>query len=315
MKVLVTGAAGFIGSHLSHNLLNKGYDVIGIDNFNNFYSPEVKRNNIKKLSKHKSFKFIEGSFCNKETVLKLFLEKPDTVAHLGAMANVRYSVKHPDLFVDTNVVGTNNLLEFACKNNVKNFVFASTSSIYGQREKTPFIETDSTDLPLAPYPATKKAGELLGHAYHNMNKLNFTALRFFNVYGPAGRPDMMPYIVTEKLVEDEEITLFDNGKMFRDWTYIDDIVSGVTLALENPLGYEILNLGRGEPVEMTEFLEITQNLTGKKAIINVIDAPESEPKITCASIDKARKLLGYDPKTNLKDGLSNFWDWYKENII
>ena len=316
MKILVTGAAGFIGSSLTESLLERGDEVIGIDNFHDYYSPERKRANIKPLKDNSKFTFIEGDFTDADTVTKLFSEhQPERVSHIGAMANVRYSVRHPLLFVQTNVHGTALLLDAAVKHGAKHFVFASTSSVYGQRENVPFFETDSTDLPLAPYPATKKSGELLGHAYFNMHGLTFTALRFFNVYGPKGRPDMMPYIVIDNLVNDREITLFDAGKPKRDWTFIEDILSGVIAAIDNPFGFEVFNLGRGEPVQMTEFMEIMQRLVDKDARIVNTPKPASDPDITYANVDKARDMLNYNPSVSLADGLQKFWEWYQKEVL
>ena len=315
-KILVTGGAGFVGSSLCKKLLDRGDLVIALDNFHNYYSPEQKRKNISSFLDNKNFHLIEGDFRSKELLEDLFIKhKPDTIAHLGAMANVRYSVDHPGLFVDVNVLGTNNLLELSVKYLVENFVFASTSSIYGQRTDVPFFENDISDHPLAPYPASKKSGELFGYAYHNMHQLNFTALRFFNVYGPRGRPDMMPFIVAKSLYEGREITLFDEGKLERDWTYIDDVVNGVILALDKQLGYEIINIGRGEPSSMQKFMEIMQEHTDIQAKIINTEAPLSEPKITYADIRKAKNLLGYNPQTSLKEGLGNFLEWYKDSYL
>lgn len=312
MKVLVTGAAGFIGSTLSDVLLTRGDEVIAVDNFNDYYSPARKRANVAPFLNKPGFHLHELDFRDREGVDALFTaEKPEVVAHLGAMGSVRYSVKNSYVYIETNIAGTNNLLEAARQNNVHNFVFASTSSVYGQTQDVPFVETQRTDHPLAPYPASKKAGEVLGHAFHNMHGLNFTALRFFNVYGPKGRPDMMPYIVTDRIVHQQEITLFDNGQMHRDWTYIDDIISGVVAALDKPLGYEIINLGRGEPVLMADFMNILEEIIGQKAIITVKPAPASEPKITFARVDKARELLDYNPQTSVVDGLNQFWAWFQ----
>jgi UDP-glucuronate 4-epimerase len=187
--------------------------------------------------------------------------------------------------------------------------------VYGHTTQLPFIETDPCNLPLAPYPASKKACEVMGYTYHNLHQMNFTALRFFSVYGPKGRPDMMPFMVTDRIVKGEEITLFDAGQMKRDWTYVDDIVNGIIAAMERPLGYEIINLGRGEPVLMADFVEIIEELTGKKAILATPPAPASEPKITFANIDKARNLLGYNPQTLVTDGLHKLWHWYQQQIM
>ena len=316
MKILVTGAAGFIGSHVCDSLLEAGNQVIGIDNFNDYYSPERKRKNIAALDGRKRFSFFELDFTDRDKLNELFeKEKPQRVIHLGAMANVRYSVKRPDLFIDNNITGTANLLEFASKHKIDNFVFASTSSIYGQREDVPFIETDNSDLPLAAYPASKKAGELLGHAWYNMSGMNFSSLRFFNVYGPNGRPDMMPWKVIEAIKTGKEITLFNDGEMYRDWTYIGDIVSGVIAAVERPLGYQVFNLGCGEPHSMKQFMKIYEKLAGKEIPYVAVDAPKSEPIRTFASIDKAKKLLDYNPRVSLEVGLTRFWEWYQENLI
>jgi len=316
MKILITGGAGFIGSSLTETLLNRGDTVIAIDNFNDYYSPARKRANVAPFLGNPRYHLHEIDFSEREPVEAVFAEHhPDAVAHLGAMGSVRYSVKHPHLYVRVNIVGSVNVLDAAQRVGVGNFVFASTSSIYGQTDQIPFVETQTTDYPLAPYPASKKAVEAMGYAYHNMHGLNFTALRFFNVYGPKGRPDMMSYIVTEKLVKREPITLFDNGKMRRDWTFIDDIISGVVAAIDRPLGYERINLGRGEPVWMTDFIEILEEITGEKAIINAVPAPASEPKVTFANVDKARRLLDYDPQTSVADGLAAFWAWYQQNVM
>lgn len=315
MKVLVTGAAGFVGSTLCDALLRRGDEVVGLDNFDPYYSPERKRANVAPLATSGRFTMIEATFVDREFILGLMdSHKPDVVAHLGALGSVRYSVKHPELYIQTNIVGTANLLEAAVRFPVRNFVFASTSSVYGQTEKVPFVETDPTDRPLAPYPASKKSGEVLGHAWHNMHGLPFTALRFFNVYGPKGRPDMMPYIVLESILNDRPFTLFDGGDMRRDWTFVDDIVAGVIAAIDKPLGFEVINIGRGQPVLMTDFVQIMEELAGRKSRPQIAPAPASEPKITYASIDKAQRLLGYQPSTSIREGLGRFHQWYMGEV-
>ena len=237
--------------------------------------------------------------------------RPNAIAHLAAMANVRYSIGRAPLYNQVNITGSVNLLEAAKQQETGNFVFASTSSIYGKTPNVPFVEDDACNLPLSAYPASKKAIELLGYTYHNLHGMNFTAVRFFSVYGPRARPDMMPFMVTDRIARGETVTLFDAGDMKRDWTFVDDIVSGVDLALRKPLGYEIVNLGRGEPVLMRDFVTIVEELVGKEAILDTPPAPPSEPKITFANINKARRLLGYDPQIPVREGLEKLWAWYQ----
>lgn len=316
MKVLVTGAAGFIGSHLSEALLDRGDTVVAIDNFNDYYSPKRKRANAECFRHHENCEFIEGDICDEPAIKSLFERHQfDAVAHLAAYGGVRYSIGRANLYVNVNIVGSVNLLEGARCTGVNSFVFASTSSVYGNTTQLPFIETDPCNLPLAPYPASKKSIEVMGHTYFNLHKMNFTALRFFSVYGPRGRGDMMPFMVTDRIVRDEEIVLFDKGQMKRDWTYVADIVSGIVGAIDHPVGYEVINLGRGEPVLMSDFVEIVENLAGKKAILTTPPAPPSEPKVTFANIDKAKRLLDYNPQTPVEEGLARMWEWYGEEIL
>lgn len=315
MKVLVTGGAGFIGSHVADALLTRGDRVICLDNFNDYYDPAHKRRNVESALSHPAYTLYEADIRDAEAVERIFAsEKPDKVIHLAAMAGVRYSIERAPLYVAVNIQGTVNLLEAARHHQVRNFVFASTSSVYGRSQQIPFREQDPTDQPLAPYPATKKAGEVMGHAYHNMFDLKFTAVRFFSVYGPRGRPDMMPYLVTDRIFRDEEIVLFDAGQMRRDWTYVDDIVSGVLAAVDADLPYEIINLGRGEPMLMADFVRLIEELMGKRARLVTPPAPPSEPPITYADISKARRLLGYHPRTSVEEGMRRFVDWYRRQV-
>jgi UDP-glucuronate 4-epimerase len=315
LKVLVTGAAGFIGSHLAEALLGRGDEVIAVDNFNDYYDPARKRANVAHFQDHPRLTFYEADIRDADKMYKIMADHcPDVVAHLAAMGGVRYSIGRAALYTDVNLRGTVGLLEVARGGAVPHFVYASTSSVYGNTDCIPFEETDPCNQPLAPYPATKKAAEIIGYTYHNLHNLNFTALRFFSVYGPRGRPDMMPFMVTHRIVNGREIQLFDAGQMWRDWTYIDDIIAGVVAAIDRPLGYEIINLGRGEPVLMADFVNIIEGLIGKRAVLSTPAAPPSEPKVTFADISKARRLLGYDPKTAVADGLARTWDWYQREI-
>jgi UDP-glucuronate 4-epimerase len=316
VKVLVTGAAGFVGSHLCEALLARGDDVVAIDDFNDFYDPARKRSNAAGFRDHERCEFIEGDIRDEQAMDALFARhEPESVAHLAAYGGVRYSIGRAPLYTSVNIAGSISLLEAARHHGCARFVFASTSSAYAKTEQIPFVETDPCNLPLAPYPASKKAVEVLGYTYHNLHDLNFTAVRFFSVYGPRGRPDMMPYMTTDRIARGEEIVLFDGGDMKRDWTYVADIVAGVIAALDRSLGYEIINLGRGEPVLMSDFVSIVEKLVGKSAILSTPPAPPSEPKITFANIDKARTLLDYAPKTSIHDGLEALWRWYESEVM
>jgi len=316
LKVLVTGAAGFIGSHLAEALLGRGDEVIGVDNFNDYYDPARKRANIIPLQDQPRLTFYEADIRDTDRMQRVAADHcPDVIAHLAAMGGVRYSIGRAPLYTDVNLQGTVGLLEVARGGAVPHFVFASTSSVYGKTDRIPFEETDPCNQPLAPYPATKKAGEMMGYTYHNLHNMSFTALRFFSVYGPRGRPDMMPFMVTHRIVNGREIQLFDAGQMKRDWTYVDDVIAGVVAAIDRPLGYEVINLGRGEPVLMADFVNIIEDLVGKRAILTTPPAPPSEPKVTFADISKAHRLLNYDPKTSAADGLARMWDWYQQEIL
>ncbi len=316
MNILITGAAGFIGSHVAEVLLARGDEVTGLDNFNDYYDPARKRANVALLTPNPRFTLHEADVRDAERMECMCAESHfDAVVHLAAMANVRYSIERAPLYVDVNVRGTVNLLEAARKAGVPHFVFASTSSVYGRTGLLPFREDDALGRPLAPYPATKIAGEVMGHAYHSLFDLSFAAVRFFSVYGPRGRPDMMPYIITDCVFHDREFTLYEAGEMYRDWTYITDIVSGVVAAVDRPLGYQVINLGHGEPVRMADFVELIEELVGKKARMTTPPAPPSEPPITYADITKARDLLDYDPTTSVADGMHRFWEWYQAKIL
>lgn len=310
---MITGVAGLVGSHLAEALLAQGRHVVGIDNFNDYYSVQQKRDNVAGFEHHDRFTLYEADIRDTRKVDQVFdAHKPSAVAHLAAMASVRYSIGRAPLYTDVNITGSTNLLEAANTHGINNFVFASTSSCYGHTNTLPFIEADPSNTPLSAYPATKKAVELMGYTYHNLHQLNFTALRFFSVYGPRPRPDMMPFMVTDRIMRGQPVTLFNSGNMQRDWTYVDDIVDGVISAIDKPLGYEVINLGKGEPVLMADFVRILEEHLGKQAILECPDAPASEPAITFANIDKAKALLGYNPKTSVRDGLARLVQWYEQ---
>ena len=316
MKILVTGAAGFIGSNLAEKLAKRGDSVIGLDNFNDYYDPAKKRANAARLAAYPNFRLVEDDIRHRQAMFDLFAaEKFDGVAHLAAMAGVRNAVLHPDLYVEVNLNGTQNLMDAArAAGNMPNFVMASTSSVYGNTTQIPFVETDPCDRPLQPYAAAKRAAEMLGHAYHHLYGLNFTAVRFFTVYGPNGRPDMMAYLVAESVAKGTQIPLYDGGQMVRDWTYIDDITDGVVAALDTPLGYEIINLGRGEPTLLKDFVTLIETLGGRPA--NVIHKPRLAADFVKneADISKARRLLGYNPQVSVEQGVRRFWEWYESTI-
>ena len=312
MSYLITGGAGFVGSHVAKNLLERGEQVTIIDNFNNYYDPEIKERNAEQLAQHNQCTLIRGDIRDVELISRLFAEQKIThVAHLAAMAGVRASVEQTRLYMDVNLTGTMNLLEAGKSAQIEQFVFASTSSVYGRTQILPFIETDTADRPLAAYPASKRAAELLAHAYHNLNDMNVTVLRFFNVYGPAGRPDMMPARLMAATQSGEVMQLFNGGDIHRDWTYIDDTVGGVIAALDKPLGYEIINLGCGAPISLTDFVSIIEEYAGRAIRKVAVPTPLSDPPITFCDNHKARDLLGFAPSVALREGLQRTWAWHR----
>jgi UDP-glucuronate 4-epimerase len=311
MTILVTGGAGFIGSQLTQALRARGDKVVVIDNFNNYYDPALKEANVARFENDPLVTVVRGDICDEALIEKLMQEHGiRKIAHLAAMAGVRNSVNEAPLYLEVNVKGSMNLMEVARRHKIDQFVQASTSSVYGETKRLPFVEDDNADKPLAPYPATKRAAELLGHSYYHMFGLNVTALRFFNVYGPHGRPDMMPIKVIKAILEDQPITLFNGGNLSRDWTYIDDIVAGVVAAIDRPLGYEVINLGYGAPLSMVDFVDYFEQLSGKTVERINAPAPASEPPITFCDNSRARRLLGFDPQVKVHEGLKRTWDWY-----
>ncbi len=311
MTTLITGGAGFIGSHLAARLLAEENPVVILDNFDSYYDPAVKRANIQRLGE--KVVVVEGDVRDAALIERLFDEYGITrVAHLGGLAGVRYSVDNGALYADVNTRGSVNLMDAARKHDVSIFIQASTSSVYGATTKIPFSEEDAPDQPLSPYPASKRAAEIFGHSYHHLFGLNVTVLRFFNVYGPNGRPDMMPLRAIHAILKGDMIDLYNGGDIKRDWTYIEDIVDGITAALKRPMGYRIFNLGYGSPILLTDFIHIYEDLIGKKAITRSVPAPASEPPINYCDNSLAMELLSFSPKVGIRQGLKNTWDWYQQ---
>ncbi len=303
MKIIVTGAAGFIGSHTSLKLLEEGHDVVGVDNFNDYYDPRIKEKNAKELN------VIKADIRDEDRINKIFKEhKPTHVIHLAARAGVRPSIKDPELYNDVNINGTLNMLSAA--RDVENFVFASSSSVYGGSKEIPFTETQWPLKPISPYAATKLGGENLCRYFHEQFNLNTTCLRFFTVYGPSGRPDMAPYLFTDAIANGRPIKRFGDGSTKRDYTFVSDIVDGIVAAAKKPLGYEVINLGNNQPVMLSDFISTIEKILNKKAeIIQYPDQPGDVP-ITYANIDKAKELLGYSPNVSIEEGMQKFINWY-----
>jgi UDP-glucuronate 4-epimerase len=318
-KVLVTGAAGFIGSHTVEALLARGDEVVGIDNLDPYYDVSQKRANLAEIQcapQARHFSFIEGDIRNDELVRCAFSEHKFEVAiHLAAMAGVRASIEQPQLYVDVNMNGTLNLLEAARVIGLKHFVFASTSSVYGNSVRLPFHEDMPADRQLSPYAVTKRAGELMGHTYHHLYGQNFTALRLFTVYGPRNRPDMMAFKVLHSIFSGQDLPLYGGGNMYRDWTYVADTVAGILAAADRPLGYEIFNLGRGESVLLLEFVRTIEELVGRKAKLLAAPKLDSDAAATQADVGKARQLLAYAPKVSILDGIVHCLSWYQRSML
>ena len=315
--ILVTGSAGFIGNNLSMKLIGKCKSLICIDNMNPYYDPELKKSRKKRLdtkanlSNVANYHFLELDLKDQNKVNEVIKKyKPDIICHLAAQAGVRYSLDYPHAYVEDNITVTVNILEAAKENSIKDVIFASTSSVYGLNEDVPFNENISIDSTISTYAATKRSCELLCHTYNYLYDIRFRILRFFTVYGPWGRPDMALFLFTKSILNDEPIKVFNSGKMRRDFTYVDDITDGFLLAIQTPLDYEIINLGGGEPVELIDFIEMIEKRLGKKAKKELLPLQPGDVPMTSADISKARKLLGYNPQTRVKEGVNNFIDWY-----
>lgn len=310
-RLFVTGAAGFIGFHLSLALLKRGDFVVGLDNFNSYYDPLLKRRRAERLLQAGA-EVIEGDICDKEKLFSLIEKiKPTHVVHLAAQAGVRHALKDPESYVKSNLEGFVNVLESLKNHPEIRFLYASSSSVYGQNEKTPFSIDDRTDRPANLYAATKKSGELLAAAYHHIYGLPVTGLRFFTVYGPWGRPDMAYYAFTEAILKGRPIELFNEGKMARDFTYIDDIVEGTLAAIDLGSSEELFNLGHSHPILLLDFVETLEKLLGKKAKKVFLPPKKGEVLPTAADIEKSRQKLAFSPKVDLKTGLSHFVEWFK----
>ena len=309
-KILVTGAAGFIGSHLCERLIARGDSVAGLDNFDAFYDRKIKESNIETLLKSKKFKLIEGDIRSSQDVQAACEKGIDVIVHLAAKAGVRPSIEDPSGYADVNINGTLVMLEAAKKFNVKKFIFASSSSVYGNNKKVPFSETDNVDNPISPYAATKKAGELICYTYHNLYNINMSCLRFFTVYGPRQRPDLAIHKFARLISAGKSIPMYGDGSMMRDFTYIDDIISGVIAAVDKCSGYEIFNLGQSQPVRLDDLIKKIEKALGKQAIIERMPLQPGDVEKTFADISKAKAILGYNPKTEISKGLDEFADWF-----
>jgi UDP-glucuronate 4-epimerase len=310
MKILVTGGAGFIGSALSLRLQQEGHTVVIIDDFNSYYDVNLKRARVDFFLQ--KCHVIEGDITNKAFLKEVFsAHQFDCVCHLAAQAGVRYSVSNPSVYVDTNVRGTQNILEVMHEHGITKMVYASTSSIYGNDTVAPFKEDASGNHPVSMYAATKKAGELIAHVYSSLYLMDITCLRFFTVYGPWSRPDMAMLSFAQKIDRGEAIDIYNNGELKRDFTYIDDIVDGFVKAVETPQGYQIINLGYGNPALLMTFVELLEEKLGKKAIKNFVPMQEADVFLTSADTSKAKELLGFEAKVSFEEGVGKFVEWYR----
>ena len=314
----VTGGAGFIGSSLAERLIKEGNKVIVIDNFCDFYNPAIKENNVKELLNNSNFKLYRNDIRDREAIKRIFDENDiDVVIHLAAMAGVRPSIENPVLYQEVNCMGTQNILEEMKAHSLKNLVMASSSSVYGNCKEVPFNENMIVDFAISPYAATKKANEVMTHVYHKLFDMNVIMLRFFTVYGPKQRPDLAINKFTRILFEGKEIPMFGDGTTSRDYTYIDDIVDGIIRSCDyvsnNNSVYEILNLGNFSPISLKEMIAVIGKVVGVEPKIKQLPMQPGDVDRTYADVSKAKRLIGYDPKTSFEQGIKNFVEWYKEN--
>jgi UDP-glucuronate 4-epimerase len=313
MKVLVTGAAGFIGSHLSERLLNDGLMVIGLDNFDNFYDPQIKRRNIEDCLKNKNFRLIGADIRDSSAIEKAIGDGVEIIAHLAARAGVRPSIEKPLLYADVNINGTMVLLEAARKHKIDKFVFGSSSSVYGNNQKVPFSEDDCVDFPISPYAATKKAGELICHTYYQLYGISIMCLRYFTVYGPRQRPDLAIHKFAKLIEQSRPIPVYGDGSMMRDFTYIDDIVDGTVAAMNKCTGFHLYNLGESRPISVNDLIAEIEKALGKKAIREYLPQQPGDVQRTYADVTKAVNELGYKPNTTIQVGLAKFVQWLRQN--
>jgi len=312
MRILVTGGAGFIGSHVAKKLIERGDSVVIVDNFNDYYNPQLKEDRVKNVLGGLDFKLYRGDIRDQELMEEIFQkEEIDKVVHLAAMAGVRNSLKDPLLYEKVNVRGTMILLNLSVKYKIRNFVYASSSSVYGNNSKLPFSETDSVDTPISPYAASKKACELMAHVYSHIYHLPTTGLRFFTVYGPWGRPDMALFLFTSAIIDGRSIELYNHGNMTRNFTYIDDIVSGTITTLDADLPYAVMNIGGDREEKLLRFIEVIEENVGKTAEKKMMPMQPGDVPSTVADIDRLRKM-GWQPTTRIEEGIKNFVNWYRE---
>ena len=317
-RYLVTGAAGFIGANVAQALLDAGHEVVGIDNLNDYYDADLKHYRLNPLLNHSGFSFVQGDLADAQVVDSLFAQQNfDCVIHLAAQAGVRYSLENPSAYIQSNIVGFQHLIEECREKPPAHFVFASSSSVYGNSDREWFSESDPTDTPVSLYAATKKSNEMVAHTYAHLHGLPATGLRFFTVYGPAGRPDMAYFGFTKAIVEGTPIQVFNEGQLERDFTYIDDIVSGVVAAAAAPpveleVPYRLLNLGNHQPVKLGDFIATLEGLLGKEANKQLVGMQPGDVYRTAANIDAAKALVGFEPSTELATGLERFVAWYRD---
>lgn len=311
MKILLTGAAGFIGFHTAQALLARGDEVVGFDNMNSYYDPKLKEARLEILQKIKGFSFIKGDILDRDAV-KNAMKGVDRVCHLAALAGVRYAFDHPDEYIAINIQGFFNIIEEVRLQKIPGLIYASSSSVYGGNDKLPANEEDRTDNQVSLYGMNKKDNELMAHTYHSLYGIPVTGLRFFTVYGPYGRPDMALFLFTDAILKDQPMHIYGQGKMQRDFTYIDDIVSGVIASIDKNYPEEVFNLGSGRKEELMDFISMIEQACGKEGKKEFMEMQPGDVKASLADVSKAKKMLGYEPKTMIKDGIPKFVEWYKD---